>query len=151
MRRTGHPPRRSHAVAVALVLALTSVGPIAPLAFAADTPATPAASTDRTPGAIPKDLADRIAAGDAKFAGQKPPLASDQAIAEAKRTGKPVPVPELTDEYSETVATPTGHLSRTQHAEPQRVKHDNTWATLDATLVPDDHGGYRPRTAVADV
>ncbi|MER7674494.1 LamG-like jellyroll fold domain-containing protein [Kitasatospora sp. NPDC096128] len=150
MRRTRHPSRRSHAVAVSLALALTSVGPIAPLAFAADSPATPTASADQAP-TVPKDLADRIAAGDAKFAGEKPQLASDKAIADAKRTGKPVPVPELTDEYSETVATPAGHLARTQHAEPQRVKQNNGWANLDGTLVPDERGGYRPRTAVAGV
>ncbi|MFH8385089.1 hypothetical protein ACH4E7_29805, partial [Kitasatospora sp. NPDC018058] len=152
MRRTRYPSRRSYAVAVSLALALTSVGPIAPLAFASDSPSATAAGTPTGQAQpIPKALAAQIAAGDAKFAGEKPELASDKAIAEAKKTGKPVPIPELTDEYSETVATPAGHLSRTQHVEPQRVKQNNTWANLDGTLVPDDHGGYRPKTAVAGV
>ncbi|MEV7603792.1 hypothetical protein AB0O91_41140, partial [Kitasatospora sp. NPDC089797] len=149
LRKTGHPSRRSYAVAVGLALALTSVGPIAPLAFADNAPSTPAGAT--APG-IPKALADQIAAGDAKFAGEKPQLPGDKALAEAKRTGKPVAVPELTDAYSETVATPSGHFSRTEHPEPQRVKqNDGTWANLDGTLVPDDQGGYRPKSAVAGV
>ncbi|MFH8388007.1 hypothetical protein ACH4E7_45280, partial [Kitasatospora sp. NPDC018058] len=154
MHRTRYPSRRSYAVAVSLALALTSVGPIAPLAFASDSPSATATATGTPTGQaqpIPKALADQIAAGDAKFAGEKPQLTSDKAIAEAKKTGKPVPIPELTDEYSETVATPSGHLSRTEHADPQRVKQNDAWANLDGTLVPDDQGGYRPKTAVAGV
>ncbi|CAM5662708.1 Ricin B lectin domain-containing protein OS=Kitasatospora aureofaciens OX=1894 GN=GCM10010502_25010 PE=4 SV=1 [Kitasatospora aureofaciens] len=148
MRRTRHPSRRSYAVAVGLALALTSLGPVTPLAFAGDSP------SGTTPGAasgIPKALADQISAGDAKFGGEKPQLPGDKALAEAKRTGKPVSVTELTDESSETVALPSGHFSRTQHAEPQRVKQNGAWADLDGTLVPDDQGGYRPKTAVAGV
>ncbi|MEU3573576.1 hypothetical protein AB0E96_34915, partial [Kitasatospora sp. NPDC036755] len=62
---------------------------------------------------------------DAERAGNRPPISpTDRAIAEAQKTGKPVPVPELTDEVSETFATPTGHLSRTEHVEPQRVKQN---------------------------
>ncbi|MFJ2581504.1 LamG-like jellyroll fold domain-containing protein [Kitasatospora aureofaciens] len=144
-RRTRYPSPRSSAAAVSLALALTSIGPIA---FADSAPSV----TTGTPPALPSGLADAVAAGDAKFAGEKPVLPADKAIAEAKRTGKPVPIPELTDESSETVATPSGHLSRTQHADPQRVKQGGgAWATLDGTLVADGQGGYRPRTSVAGV
>lgn len=149
--------RTSRAAAIALTLALTSVGPIAPAAFADGPPGTTSTastgspSSSGSPSAVPPALAARIAAGDAKFKDEHPQTAADKAIAEARRTGKPVPVPELTDEYSDTVATPEGHLSRTEHADPQRVKQDGHWAALDGTLVPDTQGGYRPKSAVAGV
>ncbi|MCG6498722.1 LamG-like jellyroll fold domain-containing protein [Kitasatospora sp. A2-31] len=132
------------AAAIGLVLALTSV---APVAFAG--PAFAAAA----PGTLPPDLAAAMAAADAKHTKDKPPAsAADRAIAQAKATGKPVPVPELTDEYSETVATPQGHLSRTQHPEQQRVRlQDGTWTALDAKLVADPTGGYRPKAAASGV
>ncbi|MEV7927699.1 LamG-like jellyroll fold domain-containing protein [Kitasatospora sp. NPDC088779] len=129
-----------------LVLALTSV---APVAFAAPVPTTPTT----TPGTLPPDVLTAMAAADARQTKEKPPAAAaDRAIAQAKSTGKPVPVPELTDEYSETVATPAGHLSRSQHADQQRVRRqDGVWAALDAKLVADPAGGYRPRTASSGV
>ncbi|MEU1282655.1 LamG-like jellyroll fold domain-containing protein [Kitasatospora sp. NPDC005856] len=89
---------------------------------------------------------------DAKRAGDRPLISpTDRAIAEAAKTGKPVPVAELTDGVSETVATPAGHLKRTEHVEPQRVKQNGTWAPLDGMLVPDGQGGYRPKTALSGV
>ncbi|MFJ5116710.1 LamG-like jellyroll fold domain-containing protein [Kitasatospora sp. NPDC088548] len=144
--RPRRPSRRASATAVGLVLALTSV---VPAAFADTGPTTPAAPS----AASSASLAETMAAADAERTKEKPAAtsATDKALARAKATGKPVPVPELTDEFSETVATPEGHLSRTEHPEQQRVKQDGGWAALDATLVPDQSGGYRPRAAAADV
>ncbi|MFJ2782358.1 LamG-like jellyroll fold domain-containing protein [Kitasatospora sp. NPDC087315] len=125
------------------MLALTS---LTPAAFADSAPAAP------PPVAGSPSLAEIMAAADAKRAAEKPVVtAADKAKAEAKATGKPVPVPELTDEFSETVATPEGRLSRTQHVEQQRVKQGGAWAALDATLVADPGGGFRPRAAASGV
>ncbi|GAA2835391.1 LamG-like jellyroll fold domain-containing protein [Kitasatospora sp. CM 4170] len=121
---------------------------MAPVAFADSVPAA-----KQSGAAVPPSLAATMAAADAKRAKDKPAVtAADKAIAQAKATKKPVPVPELTDEFSETVATPEGHLSRTQHPDQQRAKQqDGTWATLDATLVADPAGGFRPRNAASGV
>ncbi|MBV6697376.1 ricin-type beta-trefoil lectin domain protein [Kitasatospora aureofaciens] len=147
MRRNRYPSRRSSAAAIGLALALASVGPIAPSAFADTAPP----STSAASSGLPAGLSGAITAGDAKFAGEKPVLSGDKAIAEAKKTGKSVPVPELTDESSETVATPDGHFSRTMHTDPQRVKQNGAWTALDGTLIPDGSGGYRPKAAVSGV
>ncbi|MEU6232409.1 LamG-like jellyroll fold domain-containing protein [Kitasatospora sp. NPDC047058] len=136
-----HPSRRTAvAAAVPLVLALSS---IAPAAFADTAPTAPP---------LPPVLAATMAKADAARAGDKPPAtAVDKAIAQAKSTGRPVPVPELTDEFSETAATPQGHLAHSQHPEQQRVKQNGTWSALDATLVADPAGGYRPKASAAGV
>ncbi|MER7759224.1 ricin-type beta-trefoil lectin domain protein [Streptomyces sp. NPDC097619] len=58
-----------------------------------------------------------------------------EALRTAKRTGRPVTVPGLTTEATETVAAPDGRtLSVTSHAQPVRVKRGGAWRTLDATL-----------------
>ncbi|MFD0346440.1 hypothetical protein ACFQ0M_10770 [Kitasatospora aburaviensis] len=77
---------------------------MAPVAFADSVPAA-----KQSGAAVPPSLAATMAAADAKRAKDKPAVtAADKAIAQAKATKKPVPVPELTDEFSETVATPRG-------------------------------------------
>ncbi|MGW2872631.1 LamG-like jellyroll fold domain-containing protein [Kitasatospora sp. NPDC001225] len=147
-RRSGRPPRPVVAAAIGLALALTSIAPVA----AADAPPVPPTPADAQPSPVPPDLAARMAAGDAQRAGDVPPTnPTEKAVAEARKTGKRVQIPELTDEVSETFATPTGHLSRMEHVEPQRVKQDGAWAALDGTLVPDGQGGYRPKTALSGV
>ncbi|MFI6446751.1 ricin-type beta-trefoil lectin domain protein [Kitasatospora sp. NPDC050543] len=77
--------------------------------------------------------------------------AAEKAIAEAKATNKPVPINELTDEFSETVATPAGHFSKTQHPDQQRVKQNGIWVTLDESLVADPRGGFTPKASAAGV
>ncbi|MFE6870762.1 LamG-like jellyroll fold domain-containing protein [Kitasatospora sp. NPDC057692] len=123
---------------------------MAPAAFAAD--AAPTASGPE-PSSIPPELAKAIADADAARAEEKPAVtAADKAIAQAKATGKRVPIPELTDAFSETAATPEGHLARTQHPDQQRVQQaDGTWVPLDARLVADPAGGYRPAAAAGGV
>lgn len=93
-----------------------------------------------------------MAEADAQHARIRPPeTAAEKAIARAKATGTEVRVETLTDDYSETVATPQGHLRKTQHLERQRVRQEGAWATLDATLVVDPRGGFHPKAASADV
>ncbi|MFC5663112.1 LamG-like jellyroll fold domain-containing protein [Kitasatospora misakiensis] len=93
-----------------------------------------------------------MAEADAEHAKMRPPATeAEKAIAQAKATGVAVPVASLTDDYSETVATPQGHLQKTQHVERQRVKQNAAWTALDATLVADPKGGFRPKASSADV
>ncbi|MFB6893131.1 LamG-like jellyroll fold domain-containing protein [Kitasatospora sp. NPDC056327] len=130
------------------MLALSSMAPAAFAATAATAgaPAAPTAS-----GALP-GAAD-MAAADAERTRNRPAVTlAEKAIAQARETGKAVPIPELTDEFSETSATPEGHLSTRQHPDQQRVKQpDGNWAPLDSTLVADPAGGYRPKAAASGV
>ncbi|MFB7475074.1 LamG-like jellyroll fold domain-containing protein [Kitasatospora sp. NPDC056184] len=110
----------------------------------------PVALADSPPGT--KSLAEVMAEADAEQAKIRPPATdAEKAIEKAKATGVAVPVESLTDDFSETVATPQGHLQKTQHLEQQRVKQDGVWADLDATLVADPQGGFRPKAAGAGV
>ncbi|MGW0664879.1 FG-GAP-like repeat-containing protein [Streptodolium elevatio] len=77
--------------------------------------------------------------------------AETRAIAEAKRTGKPVPVPELMTETDDVVANPSGTLSLTRRAEPVRVQQGTVWRDLDATLVSDGTGAVRPKVSTTDL
>lgn len=100
LQRTRIRSRWLTAAATGLVLVLA---PTAPAAFAGS--AAPAGAP--TTSAIPPNLARTIADADAKRAKEKPLItAADRAMAQAKATGRRVPVPELTDEFSETAATP---------------------------------------------
>nr|BEK64658.1 hypothetical protein KPHV_18850 [Kitasatospora purpeofusca] len=112
----------------------------------------PAPAATAAPQPAPKSLAQVMAEADAEHVKARPPATeAEKAIARAKATGVAVPVASLTDDYSETVATPEGHLQKTQHVERQRVKQNGTWADLDATLAVDPKGGFRPKASGADV
>ncbi|MFE6868993.1 LamG-like jellyroll fold domain-containing protein [Kitasatospora sp. NPDC057692] len=126
---------------------------MAPAAFADTAPGVPPTWPGAAPSASSGPSSETMAAADAERAQAKPIVtATQKAIARAKETKNPVPVPELTDEFSETVVTPEGHLSRTQHAVQQRTrKPDGGWAVLDGRLVADPAGGFRPAVAASGV
>ncbi|MEV7176128.1 LamG-like jellyroll fold domain-containing protein [Kitasatospora sp. NPDC093679] len=73
------------------------------------------------------------------------------AVAEAKRTGKPVDVPALRTELSDVVAQPDGRLKATVFTQPQRVRQGGRWADIDATLQVAADGSVAPRAVTADV
>ncbi|MGA5819336.1 ricin-type beta-trefoil lectin domain protein [Kitasatospora sp. NPDC094028] len=82
----------------------------------------------------------------------RPPAgAAEKAIAEAKATQKNVTVDSLTTEFSETVATPEGHLAFTSHLDQQRVRHGDTWQSLDATLAANSDGTFSPKSAAGQL
>ncbi|MEV4559954.1 LamG-like jellyroll fold domain-containing protein [Kitasatospora sp. NPDC049285] len=58
-----------------------------------------------------------------------------------------MPIPGLTTEFSNTVATPQGHLYQSLQLEQQRMRKDGAWADLDATLVANPDGSYSPKAA----
>ncbi|OEJ22571.1 LamG domain-containing protein [Streptomyces subrutilus] len=125
------PVRRPVALAGLVVLALTVTTIGATPASAAHAGAAP---TAQTPPERPTTERER---------------AENTALAEAKRTGKPVPVPLATTETDTLVANPDGSLGLTRSVAPLRIKRDGTWADLDATLVKAADGTLRPKATVS--
>ncbi|WP_329492986.1 ricin-type beta-trefoil lectin domain protein [Kitasatospora herbaricolor] len=105
--------------------------------------APPSAQADGT------DPQAAVRAGDAKHAGELlSPHPAEQAMTDAVRTGKEVPVPSLTDEFSTTVATPEGKLRQDRHLDAQRTKRsDGSWTGLDDSLVKRGDGSLTPAAA----
>ncbi|WP_405009074.1 LamG-like jellyroll fold domain-containing protein [Kitasatospora sp. NBC_01539] len=73
------------------------------------------------------------------------------AVAEAKRTGKPVDVPSMRTESVDVVAQPDGRLKSTVYAQPQRVRRAGGWVDIDPALRKRTDGTVAPKAAVADV
>ncbi|MGW8768898.1 ricin-type beta-trefoil lectin domain protein [Streptomyces sp. NPDC055815] len=74
------------------------------------------------------------------------------ALARAKKTRRDVPLPQLTDEYTTTVATPAGRLRSDRSLQVQRVKRaDGSWAALDDTLTRRADGTLGPAVASASL
>ncbi|MDH6117295.1 hypothetical protein ABH930_001720 [Kitasatospora sp. GAS204A] len=102
------------------------------------------------PSGLPSQAA--IDAATALRSQERPPANdTDKAIAQAEATKQNVPIDALTTEFSETVATPTGHLSLTSHPDQQRVKRNGTWQALDADLAANPDGSYSPKASVANL
>ncbi|HEX5200356.1 MAG TPA: LamG-like jellyroll fold domain-containing protein [Actinoplanes sp.] len=73
------------------------------------------------------------------------------AIAEARKTGRTVPIPSLTDEFSTTTAAPDGTFATTYSVTPERVQRNGRWTPIDTTLIKRADGSYAPKAAAADV
>ncbi|MDY0811851.1 RICIN domain-containing protein [Kitasatospora purpeofusca] len=154
------------AASIGLVLtvgALGSTGPAlaatgsAPTAAATTAPGTaatapaataPAATAPTVPGAVAPGTAapgaDRTAAAQAADAEHR--SAEAAALAEAKRTGKPVGIPALTTETDTVVANPNGTLGLRRTVAPARAKQqDGAWKDLDATLARGADGSVAPK------
>ncbi|CAM5624760.1 hypothetical protein SAVIM338S_05892 [Streptomyces avidinii] len=114
---------------VALALSVTAIG-AAPGAFAAPAVVKPTGQSGQTPPERPTTELER---------------AENAALAEAKRTGKPVPVPAATTETDTVVANPNGTWGLTRSVAPLRTKRGNGWVDLDATLVREADGLVRPK------
>jgi hypothetical protein len=65
------------------------------------------------------------------------------AVAQARASGKVVPVPSWTTQTSTVVALPDGKFQMTTYVLPVRVKQDGRWVPVSATLHRVD-GGYSP-------
>lgn len=75
--------------------------------------------------------------------------AEDAALAEAKRTGKPVPVAAATTETDTVVANPDGTLGLTRSVAPVRTRKGGAWTDLDATLTVSSDGQLRPKATTS--
>ncbi|MFF3013641.1 ricin-type beta-trefoil lectin domain protein [Streptomyces sp. NPDC057939] len=73
--------------------------------------------------------------------------AESTALAEALRSGRPVPVPAATTETDTVVANPDGTLGLTRSVVPVRTKRGGSWTNLDATLIKEPDGTLRPKAA----
>ncbi|MET9404022.1 LamG domain-containing protein, partial [Kitasatospora sp. NPDC002965] len=71
--------------------------------------------------------------------------AESAALAEARRSGKPVEIAALTTETDTVVANPNGTLGLRRTVAPARANRDGVWKDLDATLVRASDGTLRPR------
>ncbi|AUG80255.1 hypothetical protein CFP65_5558 [Kitasatospora sp. MMS16-BH015] len=123
--------------------------PTLALALAATVLATPVALADTGPDPVSEAALD---AATARMAAERPPATeSDRAFAEAKATGKNVPVDSLTTEYTETSATPDGHFAMTAHPDQQRTKRSGTWQSLDANLAANQDGTFSPKSSAGQL
>ncbi|MER8181986.1 LamG-like jellyroll fold domain-containing protein [Kitasatospora sp. NPDC094015] len=73
------------------------------------------------------------------------------AVAEAKRTGKPVEVLSKRTETSDVIAQPDGRLLATTYVQPHRVRKAGGWADIDPALTVRADGSVAPKAVTADV
>ncbi|MBG0831590.1 DNRLRE domain-containing protein [Planomonospora sp. ID67723] len=73
-----------------------------------------------------------------------------KATALARAAGEPVPVPQLTDEVSTTIANPDGSYTTNITSGPSQLKQDSGWAPIDTALVADGEV-LKPRAGKAEV
>ncbi|MFS4093356.1 hypothetical protein [Streptomyces sp. AF1A] len=76
---------------------------------------------------------------------QQAELAAAQSKAAA--TGSPVQVAALTTETATVQANPSGTVTWTTNLLPERVRKDDAWTPVDATLQQNDDGSYSPKAS----
>ena len=79
------------------------------------------------------------------------PLTEPAAMAQAKKTGKPVLVTADTTENAEVDANPSGTFTMRSTVLPTRVARDGGWVPVDATLHANPDGSYAPNASDLDV
>lgn len=101
--------------------------------------------------ALPAKAAGPAAAGNpASAAGQgKDPLTQGQALAQARKAGKPVQVAGATTSSSTLTANPDGTLTLTEESMPVRKDVDGTWEALNPTLHRNPDGSVSPAVTTA--
>ncbi|MBT2472417.1 ricin-type beta-trefoil lectin domain protein [Streptomyces sp. ISL-66] len=86
--------------------------------------------------------------GDTAPTAPAPVTPADKARVEAVKTGKDVPVPELTTEFSTTVVTPQGKLRTERTLLAERTKDaKGQWLALDDTLTAGADGTVVPKAS----
>ncbi|MDR3035105.1 MAG: LamG domain-containing protein, partial [Kitasatospora sp.] len=92
--------------------------------------------------------AEGAAAGESPTVSVPPQeTAETLAVAEARRTGKPVEVEALKSESSDVVAQPDGKLVSTTYVQPKRTRRSDGWVDLDPTLAVLPSGAVAPKAA----
>jgi len=69
-----------------------------------------------------------------------------EALAEAKRSNRPVTVGSMVSESRTVEVTPSGSFISTEHLRPVRARSAGGWVPIDTTLVGKD-GGYGPKAS----
>ncbi|MFD7065205.1 LamG-like jellyroll fold domain-containing protein [Streptomyces sp. NPDC059906] len=73
------------------------------------------------------------------------------ALAEARRTGKPVEISSQRGESREVFATPEGHLEAREYLRPVWVRTGGGWRRVDTDLAATGEGMVAPRATTVDV
>ncbi|WP_309113160.1 proprotein convertase P-domain-containing protein [Saccharothrix sp.] len=84
-------------------------------------------------------------------AGPAPLSAEESASAQARRTGRPVPVDALGAPDAEVVANADGSFTATLHNRPVRARTGAGWAPIDTTLVARPDGTVGPKVSAVPV
>jgi hypothetical protein len=119
-------------VAASLLCGLTAISPAMAATGAPASPAAPAGAASAAPA-------------HARAVYQTPP----QALAQAKRTGKAVPVTGATTATTTLTANPNGTLTLTEDAVPVRAEVDGTWRALNPDLVRNANGTLSPAVSTS--
>ena len=84
----------------------------------------------------------------ARAAGEEPGSATtDEALAEAKRSGKPVEVGSQRGEHSDVYAQPDGSLEAREYLRPVRAKVAGEWKPIDTELTKAPDGSVAPKAS----
>ncbi|MEU2776433.1 LamG-like jellyroll fold domain-containing protein [Streptomyces sp. NPDC007162] len=76
---------------------------------------------------------------------------TESASAQAKATGQPVTIGQLTGTGTQVVANPDGTFTRTDTSMPQRVQQQGKWVPIDTTLLRQSDGTWAPKAAITHV
>ncbi|MER7416130.1 FG-GAP-like repeat-containing protein [Micromonospora peucetia] len=128
-----HRPRWTKATKTVAASAAASLLLTVAATALATSPATAAATPGATPKAAPTSLG------------------VDEAVAQARRTGKPVEATAAGTSTSTVTARPDGLVELTQTATPTRTRVDGKWKTLDPTLVRHADGSITPAVTTNQV
>ncbi|MFI6406705.1 LamG-like jellyroll fold domain-containing protein [Streptomyces sp. NPDC050548] len=131
MRASRRPASKPIATAIVAALAASSLAATAPAHALPSTPTTPQSNDSPT-------AARRL-------------NPTESASAQAKATGEPVTVDQLTDTSTEVVANPDGTFTWTDSSMPQRVQQQGKWVPINTTLVQRADGTWAPKAAVTQV
>ncbi|MFJ1901699.1 MULTISPECIES: LamG-like jellyroll fold domain-containing protein [unclassified Streptomyces] len=102
--------------------------------------AAPAASAAAGPRAIPLRASTATGTG----GDPAPPATTDEALVQAKKTGKNVEVGSLRSESGDVFATPDGNLEAHEYLRPVRARVDGNWKPVDANLASTPQGTVAP-------
>ena len=136
VRASRLPTSRPIATAVAAALAAGSLAATAP-AYAS-TSAPTSSHQAKSPSDRPESSATRL-------------NPTESASAQAKATGQPVTIDQLTGTGTQVVANPDGTFTRTDTSMPQRVQQQGKWVPIDTTLVRQPNGTWAPKAAITQV
>jgi hypothetical protein len=143
--------RMRTAALIILTVVLTAY-PLTALAHPAAADSIPPAAAQAPGTAAPPPPAPPQPSGPLATMGGSPgdtPSIELAAVAQARRTGKPVVVPSLTTATTTVTAQPHGGLRLIESGQPIRVRHGNGWVPVSARLRP-ARGGRWAAAAVPD-